>query len=165
MGEYSFLTKVKLLIYDCDGVLTDNKVTVDQSGNEYATFHRGDGWAITHIPLLGIKQAVVSTEKNPIVLHRCRKLNLEVHYGVDNKLEAVRRYCADSNIPMESVMYIGNDLNDYDCMKAIGIRGCPSDAEPEIKEICEWVSSKTGGSGVIRELYRMLSEEIGNGTD
>lgn len=151
-------SKIELLIYDCDGVLTDNKVTVDEAGHEYVTFNRGDGFAISRIKNeLKIEQIVVSTEKNPIVMVRCKKLGIKAINSVENKSELVRKYCNEKGINCDNVMFIGNDLNDEEAMNVVGLRGCPADAEPEIKKISEWVSIKNGGCGVIRDLYRCLS--------
>ncbi len=157
MSDFVFPENIKLLVYDCDGVLTDNKVIVDENGKEYATFNRGDGYGIAHIRELGIEQIVVSTEINPIVVKRCEKLKLPVVNAVENKEDCVRRYCCENDILLEDTMFIGNDLNDLSAMNAVGYRGCPKDAEPEIINVCDWISSKNGGDGVIRELSRQIS--------
>ena len=159
MTEISAPRNIKLIVYDCDGVMTDNKVIVDQNGNEYATFHRGDGLAISRIRKeLDIAQIVISAETNPIILKRCEKLSIPVMNSVENKAVALKDYCKTNQIGLPDVLYIGNDINDREAMCLAGHRGCPSDAEPEILEIADWVSSKKGGDGVIRELYRILTE-------
>lgn len=151
---------VHLLIYDCDGVLTDNRVLVSETGEEYAVFHRGDGYGIKMLKDLGIRQVIISTEANPIVMHRARKLEIDVLYHVKDKRAAVVEYCRKNGFTTDESMFIGNDLNDYDAMQAVGFRGCPWDAEPELHAICQWVSEKKGGCGVIRELYRLFSERL-----
>ena len=152
---------IEAIVYDCDGVLTDNKVIVDEDGKEYAVFNRGDGYAISKVFGLGIKQVVISTEVNPIVLKRCNKLQLEVYNGLSDKLSALKKYCDDNKIDLDNVLYVGNDLNDIDCMKSVGMRGCPFDAEKEIKDLSDWVSIKKGGDGVVRDLYRDICESRG----
>lgn len=151
--------KIAMIVYDCDGVLTDNRVIVDENGKESAIFHRGDGFAVSAIATMGIQQMILSTEENPIVKARAAKLKIPVIYREKNKKEALCRYCKEQKISLENVMYIGNDLNDLDVMLLCGYKGCPADAEPEIRSLCDWVSSKNGGYGVVRELYRVLSEE------
>ena len=151
-------SKVKLLIYDCDGVLTDNRVLVDETGKESAFFHRGDGYGVRLIRELGIPQIIVSTEVNPIVKYRAEKLKIEVFHSGEDKASAVKRCGDEHGIEPSFAMFIGNDLNDYKAMMAVGFRGCPSDAEPEIQAISHWISSKAGGFGVIRELCRCLYE-------
>lgn len=149
-------SRVTLLVYDCDGVLTDNRVLVDEAGRESVFFHRGDGYGIARIRELGIRQMILSTETNPVVARRAEKLHLPVIHGTADKKTQLMEYCASQGIPLEQVMYIGNDLNDWDAMNLAGIRGCPRDAEPEIQVICHWISEKAGGYGVIRDLYRVL---------
>lgn len=156
------LCNIKLLVYDCDGVLTDNRVLLDEHGIESAFFHRGDGMAVKLIKQLGIKQIILSTELNPIVRMRAAKLDIPVIHGVDSKKEHLVSFCKENGISNSQVMYLGNDLNDIDVMQWCGIRGCPLDAECEVKKICHWISKKQGGYGVIRDLYRMLSEVILN---
>ena len=150
---------IKLIIYDFDGVMTDNHVYLDQNGVEMAMCHRGDGLGVGIIRDLGIEQYIVSTEVNPIVARRAEKLKIGVMHKVANKAEAVKQLCAERNLDFSQVMYIGNDTNDLEAMKLVGIKGAPADAEPEILSIADWVSSKNGGYGVIRELARILSEK------
>lgn len=150
-------SNIKLLIYDCDGVLTDNRVLVDETGRESVLFHRGDGYGIRMLKELGIEQMIVSTETNPIVARRAEKLKISVLHSVEDKKTEIIKYCASRGIALDQVMFIGNDLNDSEAMQAVGYCGCPRDAEPEIQDISNWVSSKNGGFGVIRELYRVLS--------
>lgn len=151
--------KIQLLVYDCDGVLTDNRVYVSEKGEEMAAFHRGDGYGIQLLREMGIRQLILSTEKNPIVQFRAAKLHLEVLYQVIDKKSTLLSYCDVHGIALENVMMIGNDLNDREAMLAVGQRGCPIDAEPEIKGICEWVATLKGGYGVIRELARVIFAE------
>ena len=151
-------SEIELLIYDCDGVLTDNRVSVDEFGHESVTFHRGDGLAISKIrDELKIRQIVISTETNPIVVKRCEKLGIPVINGVGDKANTVRNYCTKNVIDLNKVMFIGNDLNDACVMDIVGHTGCPADAEPEIRSKSGWVSKKNGGYGVIRDLYRSLT--------
>lgn len=157
MKSDSFPNNIKLLIYDCDGVLTDNKVIVDENGNESVSFNRSDGLAINHIKKLGLSQLVLSGEVNPVVTKRCEKLKIEAITGSDNKEMTMREYCEKRNISIKDVMFIGNDLNDLGPMHIAGYCGCPSDAEDEIKEISQWISTRKGGDGVIRELLRVIT--------
>ena len=151
-------SKIKLLVYDFDGVMTDNHVYVSQDGAEMAMCHRGDGLGVGIIRDLGIDQVIISTEVNPIVAKRAEKLKLPVVHKVKDKAQALKDYCAEKGTALENVMYIGNDTNDLEAMKLAGTKGAPKDAEPEILAIAEWVSTKNGGCGVIRELARVISE-------
>ena len=156
-------TDIKLLVYDCDGVLTDNRVLVDEHGSESVFFHRGDGLAVKLIKRLEIQQIILSTEVNPVVCRRAEKLNIPVIHGVDSKKEHLVAYCQEQKILREQVMFIGNDLNDIEAMQWCGRRGCPCDAEVEVREICDWISQRAGGYGVIRDLYRDLVARMRRG--
>lgn len=152
------LKEIKLIVYDFDGVMTDNKVMVDQNGVESVMVSRGDGYGVSQIKKLGIEQGIISTEQNPVVARRAEKLKINVIHDVQDKGTIFRNYVAERGLSMEEVMYIGNDLNDYEAIMQAGIKGAPKDAEEEILTIADWVSSKNGGDGVIRELYRLLTK-------
>lgn len=149
--------ELELIIYDFDGVMTDNRVMVDQNGVESVMVNRGDGYGVTNITKLGIKQIIVSTEVNPVVARRAEKLKIDVIHGVEDKKTIVSNYIKDNGYDVNKVMFIGNDLNDIEAMKVVGFTGAPKDAEEEILEYVDWVSTKNGGYGVIRELYRLIS--------
>ncbi len=149
--------KIKLLVYDFDGVMTDNRVLVDQHGVESVMVSRGDGYGISRIKELGIKQVIISTETNEVVKRRAEKLKIDVIHGVEDKKTILRKFCEENGYALEEVMFIGNDLNDYEAMLLAGTKGAPADAEEEILKIADWISTKNGGYGVIRELYRILS--------
>ena len=156
--NFNFLPK--LIVYDFDGVMTDNRVTVDENGIESVTVNRGDGWGVRMIKdELKIPQIILSTEANPVVIRRAEKLNISViHNAGDSKKQILEKYCTENNYHIDNVLYIGNDLNDYDVMMMCGYNACPADAEPEIKSIADYIFEAKGGYGVIRELFRLLSE-------
>jgi len=145
-------SNVSLIAYDFDGVMTNNQVLVSQDGIESVLCNRGDGLGIDRIRALGIEQMIISTEPNPIVKARALKLKLDVIYNCENKLKAITEICSTRNIDRENVVFVGNDLNDYEAMSFVGIPVCPNDAYPTIKEIAKLVLSANGGDGVIREL-------------
>lgn len=147
-----------LIVYDFDGVMTDNRVLVDQDGREAVFASRADGYGVTRIKDMGIPQIILSTEVNNVVEMRGSKLNIPVIHGVKQKEITLKKYLDDNHIDAGNVLYVGNDLNDIEAMMLVGIKCAPADAEPEILEIADWVSTKNGGYGVIRELYRELSK-------
>lgn len=159
-AELDFLPK--LIVYDFDGVMTDNRVVVDENGKESVTVHRGDGWGVRMIKNeLKIPQIILSTEANPVVTRRAEKLKIPViHNAGDSKKQILEKYCSENGFSPAEVMYIGNDLNDYNAMMMCGYHACPSDAEPEIKDVSNYIFEAKGGYGVVRELYRLLSEVI-----
>ncbi len=150
------MKKLKLIVYDFDGVMTDNRVIVSQDGTESVVVHRGDGYGISQIKDLSIEQVIISTETNPVVRRRAEKLKIDIIHGVADKKSILMEYCRNKGYAMEEVMFIGNDLNDYDAMMSAGVKGAPADAEEEILAIADWISKAKGGHGVIRELYREL---------
>lgn len=159
MSKINFIPS--LIVYDFDGVMTDNRAMVDEHGNEAVFVHRGDGYGVRMIKdSLRMPQIILSTEVNPVVARRAEKLKIPViHNAGDDKKTILINYCNSNNIVLGDVMYIGNDLNDYDAMMICGYCACPSDAEPEIRAISDHIFVAKGGYGVIRELYRILSEK------
>jgi YrbI family 3-deoxy-D-manno-octulosonate 8-phosphate phosphatase len=146
-----------LFLYDFDGVLTDNRVYVDEDGMESVCCNRSDGLAIKKISEMGITQMIISTEKNKIVTARAFKLGISAMQGVDNKKETLLEYCDNSSINLKDVLYIGNDINDLEAMLSIGFPVCPEDAYPEIKKIAKLVIPVSGGRGVIRQLLYYIT--------
>ena len=156
----SEINDIKCIVYDFDGVMTDNRVTVDQYGNESVTCNRGDGYGISQIKKLGIEQVIISTEVNPVVEMRAKKLRIPVIHGVEDKGEVLRKYCEEKGYSLSSVLYMGNDLNDMPAMELAGYKAAPADAEQEILDIADWISERNGGYGAVRDLYRYISENI-----
>ena len=153
--------KIRLIVYDFDGVMTNNKVYVDQDGNETVQVNRGDGLGISEIKKLGIEQIIISTEKNPVVMKRATKLNIKCFQGIENKKMSLIDYCQENDINLENVAYVGNDINDKEVMEIIGTTYCPYDSHESIKAISDYVFKTMGGEGVIRELLDLINEQIG----
>jgi len=151
--------KVKLIVYDFDGVMTDNMVYVAQNGNEMVKLNRADGLGVSEIKKLGIEQMIISTEKNPVVSTRAKKLDIKCLQAIDNKKEALKNHCIDNNINLENVVYIGNDINDKEVMEVVGITFCPNDAHERIKTISDHILMSKGGDGVVRELLGLITNK------
>tara|TARA_B100001250_G_scaffold32052_1_gene26219 strand:+ start:11328 stop:11801 length:474 start_codon:yes stop_codon:yes gene_type:complete len=143
---------IKLIVYDFDGVMTDNKVYLDQLGNELVQLSRADGLAIAEFKKLNFQQIIISTEKNPVVSMRANKLKIECLQGIEDKKQALLQFCKKYNFNLKNVAYVGNDINDEEVMKIVAFRFCPLDAHKSIKSIAHNVLNKKGGDGVIREL-------------
>lgn len=136
--------------------MTDNRVILREDGLESVVVNRSDGLAVGIIKEMGIRQMILSKEKNKVVEARARKLDIPVFQGIDNKKDALLRYCLSENINLQSVAYIGNDLNDLEAMTVVGFPACPSDACEEIKKISRVVFKAAGGAGVVREFLDYL---------
>ena len=140
--------------------MTNNKVYIDQNGNEMVQVNRADGLSVAEIKKMGIKQIIISTEKNPVVSARANKLEIPCLQGVTNKKSALTDYCQKNDIQILQVAYVGNDINDKDAMAIAGFSFCPADAHETIKEISDHVFKRNGGDGVIRELLDLIKENI-----
>ena len=150
------MNSIKLLVYDFDGVMTDNKVFVDQNGNEMVQVSRADGLGIAEIRKLGIQQIILSTETNPVVSARAEKLDLFCLQGIDDKAQGLIDYCKNHHLGLGDVAYVGNDINDLEVMKLVGTTFCPADAYTSIKEITQCVLASKGGDGICREIFDKL---------
>lgn len=146
------IEQIELFIFDFDGVLTNNLVYVDQNGSESVVCSRADGLAFDALRKLNKIAYILSTEKNNVVSSRANKLKVPVYHGIESKVEALNNIVQKHNTTLRNVLYVGNDINDFEVMKICGISACPSDSHNKIIEISNIVLKKSGGNGVIREL-------------
>ncbi len=149
--------RISLVALDFDGVLTDNRVWVDEEGNERVASSRGDSmglWLVRRS--LPIEFIVISTETNPVVSARCKKLGLEVHQGIANKVEVLQEVLKQKNIPAEETVFVGNDVNDLGCFREAGFAVAPADAEAEVKRCADLVLQHNGGKGAVREFCDLI---------
>jgi 3-deoxy-D-manno-octulosonate 8-phosphate phosphatase (KDO 8-P phosphatase) len=142
--------------------MTDNKVYVDQNGNEMVQVNRADGLGVSEIKKLGIEQIIISTEQNPVVSTRAHKLSIPCLQGIENKKNVLMNYCKENDIDLKNVAYVGNDINDKEAMEIVGHSFCPGDAHNSIKELSNHTLKVKGGEGVVRELYEILKEGLIN---
>jgi len=124
--------QVQMIVFDFDGVFTDNRVLVLQDGSEGVFCTRADGFGLEAVRKLGIHLMVLSKEKNPVVSARCRKLKLPCIQGIDNKSEVLIQEADNLGIPLENIAYMGNDINDLECLRLIGLPACVSDSFPDV---------------------------------
>ncbi|MDD5433882.1 MAG: acylneuraminate cytidylyltransferase [Nitrospira sp.] len=157
-NKFFLLQNIHLIVYDFDGVFTDNKVILREDGLESVIVNRADGLAVGMLNDLGIKQIILSKEKNKVVETRGNKLGITVIKGVDNKKDRLVSYCREENIQLENVLYIGNDINDLEVMKIVGFPICPSDAYRDIKDISKVILDASGGNGVAREILKYIEK-------
>jgi YrbI family 3-deoxy-D-manno-octulosonate 8-phosphate phosphatase len=148
---HSLLERVRFTVFDFDGVFTDNRVWVNERGEEMLAFVRSDGLGLRRLDEVGVRYLIVSTEPNPIVGARAEKLCVDCVQGVDDKLAVLRERVEAAGVLLESVAYVGNDVNDAECLRAVGVPVVPADAWPEVKPLARWVLSRPGGAGCVRE--------------
>lgn len=146
------LAAIRLVVFDFDGVFTDNTVWVTQEGVESVRCWRGDGLGLSRLKAEGVQVMIVSTEVNPVVSARARKLALPVMQGVEDKGDAVRRICADRALDPADVMYVGNDINDISAFQAVGVAVAVADAHPAVDPYVSMRTSTPGGFGAVREV-------------
>jgi 3-deoxy-D-manno-octulosonate 8-phosphate phosphatase (KDO 8-P phosphatase) len=146
------IDQVDAFVFDFDGVLTDNLVHLNQDGKEWVSCSRADGLAFDLLRKLNKPAYILSTEKNPVVSARAKKLQVPVLQGVDNKVDAIKDLVDQDGFELQKIFYVGNDLNDYRVMKLCGYSACPADSHSKIKQIATFVLSTKGGNGIAREL-------------
>jgi len=151
------LEDIDAFVFDFDGVLTNNLVNLDQNGKESVSCSRADGLAFDVLRKLDKPAFILSTENNPVVAMRAKKLKIPVVQGVDDKVEAIKKLVNKNNYNLKNILYVGNDLNDYLVMQLCGYTVCPADSHSKIKEISDVVLKTNGGNGVVRELLEDLS--------
>jgi len=149
--------EIQLLVFDFDGVMTDNKVLINEDGHEFVTVNRADGLGVSILKKKGIRMLLLSTEVNKVVAARAFKLGIPVLHGVEDKANILKKYCFENEIDIEKVIYVGNDINDFEVMKLVGKCISPSDAHVRILEIVDIVLKSAGGQGVVRELVDLIN--------
>ena len=155
------INDIDALVFDFDGVLTDNTVFLNEEGKEWVRCNRGDGLAFNELEKLGVKSYILSAEKNKIVSARANKLNIPALYGVANKVDALQELSAREGLDLSRIFYIGNDLNDFQAMQICGFSACPADSHPKIKEIATFKLNTNGGMGIVREILEdLLKQDI-----
>jgi N-acylneuraminate cytidylyltransferase len=151
------LGQIRLVVFDFDGVMTDNRVLVGEDGREAVVCDRGDGHGVKLLREAGVEMAVLSTEENAVVAARCRKLHLPCRHGLgDTKGEALAALAAERGVPLAAVAYVGNDVNDLDCLRLAGLPVAVADAHPAARAAARWVLARPGGRGAVRELAEAL---------
>jgi YrbI family 3-deoxy-D-manno-octulosonate 8-phosphate phosphatase len=150
--------QIDLIVSDFDGVITDNRVWVNEEGIEYVAAYRSDSIGVQYLRTIGIEVMILSSELNRVVEARARKMGVEVIHGIGlhDKGRVMREVLEQKNIKAENVIYIGNDLNDLPCFEVAGWSVAVADAYPAVIRAADHVLSKTGGHGALRELIDLI---------
>lgn len=150
---------IRMLIMDVDGTLTDGKIYYASNGIEMKAFSIKDGYAIKHfLPQYHIIPVIITGRTSTIVERRASELGIiEVYQGISDKPRIMCSVMEKYNLKKENVAYIGDDLNDKECMDGCGYIGCPADAAEEIRKIADYVSEKTGGNGAVRDFIEFIA--------
>ncbi len=150
--------KIRALVMDVDGTLTDGGIFIGVSGEVMKKFYVRDGYAIKHmLPRMHILPIVITGRKSEIVARRCGELDI-VHLcqGSVDKMTDLRRMLAQEQIMLEETAYIGDDINDLECLQAAALSGCPADAAPEVQAAADFIAPSPGGCGAVREFIEWI---------
>ena len=166
MGDcnLSAFAGIRALILDFDGVLTDNTVTVSSDGVESVACWRSDGIGTAALQAVGIPVVVLSKERDPVVAVRCNKLGLPFHQGVDEKLPRLIEILSELNVDPEHTAYVGNDINDMECLHHVGLPVAVADAHPMVFAGARYVTKASGGRGAVREVCDLILEASAAGS-
>jgi YrbI family 3-deoxy-D-manno-octulosonate 8-phosphate phosphatase len=150
--------KIKLVLTDVDGVLTDTGVYYGAEGEMLKRFSIRDGMGSERLlKICNIETGIITGELSPSVAKRAEKLKIkELHLGIKNKIEILRQIVTSRNITFEEIAYIGDDVNDIEVLEKVGLAVCPADAMDEVKKKVHYICAKNGGQGCFRELAELI---------
>ena len=156
------LKTVKSFVFDIDGVLTDGSVTCMENGQMVRTMNTRDGYALQHAVKNGYKVGIISGGKSEPTRGRFEKMGIyDVYLGISDKVDALKEFMHVHNLKYENILYMGDDMPDYEVIQRCGIPCCPKDAAPEIKELSVYISDKKGGEGCARDVIEQVMKVHG----
>lgn len=156
------IRNIRLVAFDFDGVFTDNMVYVFEDGREAVRCSRADGLGLSKLKRLGIHSAIISTETNPVVSARARKLNLRCVQGVEDKRAALESILREHNLTLEQAAFVGNDINDLPCLMAVALPIVVQDAHPDVLPYARYQTKARGGYGAVREICDLFARVLGD---
>jgi YrbI family 3-deoxy-D-manno-octulosonate 8-phosphate phosphatase len=154
------IPKPKILFTDFDGCLTDDRVWLNQDGEEFVAANRKDGLAVKWLKNLGIQVVITSTETNKVVQARGNKMGVEVLQGLSDKASSIEQYLNQNNLSWEDIWYLGNDVNDLGAIRKAKFSICPSDAVKAVRKEVDLKLKTKGGYGVLSELATLLESQV-----
>jgi YrbI family 3-deoxy-D-manno-octulosonate 8-phosphate phosphatase len=146
------LSEIRLVVFDFDGVFTDNRVWTNERGEESIACWRGDSLGLRRLDEVGVDCFVITQEWNEAVPARARKISIECISGVEDKLSVLREEVERRGVALAETAYLGNDVNDAECLAAVGLPVVPADAWEEVVPLAKLVLTRRGGYGCVREL-------------
>ncbi len=153
---------VKLAVFDVDGVLTDGKLILGESGNEYKSFHVRDGHGLVMLLESGCNIAVITARSSKIVAERMESLGIKyVYQGEKDKGARLMKLIEELGLAREQIAYVGDDVIDLPAMTKVGLAIAVADARPEVKEHANWVTEDQGGQGAVREVCEFIMKAQG----
>lgn len=150
--------KIKLLAMDVDGTLTDGRIYIGTDGEVMKAFDVKDGYGIVQFRKMGGIPAIITGRQSRIVEQRCRELGItELHQAINDKLECLMQLAEKYGLSTDQIAYIGDDLNDLDCLQYAGLSACPSNAVQAVQSSVDFVCTAPGGRGAVREFIESVS--------
>ena len=145
------LAEIRLVVFDFDGVFSDNRVWTNDRGEESVAGCRADTYGLRRLDQVGVEYLILTSETNDAVPARARKMRIECIRGVEDKLPVLRAELAQRGVPPAETAYVGNDVNDAECLAAVGLPVVPADAWDEVVPLAAIVLTRDGGHGCVRE--------------
>lgn len=155
------LGRIRLVVFDFDGVFTDNHVYLSEDGKESVRCWRGDGLGLRELERLGLEVLILSTEENVVVTTRSQKLRVPCIQGCPDKLEELERMAASKGIDLSEVAFVGNDVNDLECLRSVGFAVVVADAHPSVQAHARYTTRTPGGRGAVREVCDLFGYVLG----
>ena len=156
----AIIHQIRLVAFDFDGVFTDNSVYVFEDGREAVRCSRSDGLGLSKLERAGIKTAIISTETNPVVAARSRKLDIRCIQGCEDKRCALERLVAEYGLSLGGVAFVGNDINDLSCLQCVGLPIVVQDAHSDVVSVARYQTRARGGHGAVREICDLFERVL-----
>jgi 3-deoxy-D-manno-octulosonate 8-phosphate phosphatase (KDO 8-P phosphatase) len=153
----SSIRNIRLLVFDFDGVFTDNSVYVFEDGREAVRCYRGDALGLRKVEAAGIATVVLSTETNPVVSARAKKIGIRAVQGCSEKSESLAALTREMGITLDQVAYVGNDINDLSCLRVVGLPIVVADSHPDVAPFASYTTRAEGGRGAVREVCDLFA--------
>lgn len=154
------IRNIRLVAFDFDGVFTDNTVYVFEDGREAVRCTRSDGIGLSKLRALGVATVIISTEPNPVVSARSRKLNIECIQNCDDKFQVLDQLVNKMGLTLEQVAFVGNDINDLPCLMTVALPIVVSDAHPDVVSYACYQTKAAGGQGAVREICDLFDRVL-----
>lgn len=159
-GLTSKIKKIKALAMDVDGVLTDAGMYYSERGDEFKKFNTRDAQGVELLLKNGFLVAIITKEKTKLIKRRAKKMKVKnVFQGVDDKLSCLKEFASANNITLDEIAYTGDDINDLDVLRSVGLSIAVNDATDRVKNVCNYVTKTRGGCGAVREVCELLLDK------
>ncbi|MEK7557403.1 MAG: HAD hydrolase family protein [Patescibacteria group bacterium] len=155
------LQQLQLIVFDFDGVFTDGTVIVDETGKESVVCSRKDTLRFPELLKRGIRLAVISKERNPVVAKRCEKMGVICFQGADNKIDLLRQLLEREKVSPAEAAFVGDDINDVECMEYVGLAFTVADGHERCKAVADYVTRRRGGDHAVREICDLVLTALG----